>query len=120
MARTPTAFRLCSNSEWQEFEAKKEYDGTKMDKDDGFIHLSTAAETRKTASLYFKGSTDLYYFEVDLAQLGDNIKWDMVEKRQAEFPHVYNTSIPLSAVLSHGPIPVGDDKEFVFPPSMSL
>jgi uncharacterized protein (DUF952 family) len=50
---------------------------------------------------------------VDAASLGDALKWE-VSRGGDLFPHLYGT-LPLAAVLWAKPLPLGRDRQHVFP-----
>ena len=72
-----------------------------MDRRDGFIHFSTAAQVEETARRHFAGRTDLLLVAVDVDGL--DIRWE--PSRGGElFPHLYGV-LPLSAVREVRPFP---------------
>ncbi len=74
------------------------FTGAGIDLTDGFIHLSTGAQARRTAQLYFNGQGNLVLVAVDGARLGDALKYE--PSRDGDlFPHLYGP-LPLTAVLS--------------------
>ncbi|KAF2088763.1 DUF952-domain-containing protein [Saccharata proteae CBS 121410] len=92
-----TAFKILSAEEWKDWETSTSFKGASIDLADGYIHLSTAAQSAETYAKYFAGQPNLVLAEVDLELLGDAVKWE--ESRGGQlFPHVYGP-IPLSAVL---------------------
>ena len=89
------------------------FTGAGIDLNDGFIHLSTGAQARRTAQLYFKGQGNLVLVAVDGVRLGAALKYE--PSRDGDlFPHLYGP-LPLAAVLSVRPLPIGSDGNHVFP-----
>jgi uncharacterized protein (DUF952 family) len=84
-----------------------------MDLSDGFIHLSTGAQARRTAQLYFGGQDDLVLVAADVARLGDRLKYELSRDGDL-FPHLYGP-MPLSAVLWVRPLPLGANGDHIFP-----
>jgi uncharacterized protein (DUF952 family) len=76
--------------------------GAPIDLADGYIHLSTADQVTETVDKHFAGQTDLHIAAVDLAVLGDAVKWEPSRGGQL-FPHIY-AALPLNAVLAYGPL----------------
>jgi uncharacterized protein (DUF952 family) len=76
--------------------------GAPIDLADGYIHLSTAEQVTETVDKHFAGQTGLYIAAVDLAVLGDAVKWEPSRGGQL-FPHVY-AALPLDAVFAYGPL----------------
>lgn len=87
--------------------------GAPIDLADGYIHLSTAEQVTETVNKHFAGQTGLFVAAVDLAALGDAVKWEPSRGGQL-FPHVY-AALPLSAVTAHGPLARGSDGAVLLP-----
>ena len=73
------------------------YRGSAVDRQDGFIHFSTAEQAAETAAKWFAGQRDLVLVAVDADALGDKLKWEP-SRGGALFPHLYG-ELPLKAVL---------------------
>ena len=87
--------------------------GAPVDLADGYIHLSDASQLDATVVKHFAGQDDLHIAAVDLAALGDAVKWE--PSRGGElFPHVY-APLPLSAVIAYGPLERGEDGKVKLP-----
>lgn len=78
------------------------FNGAPADLADGYIHLSTASQLDETAAKHFSGQTKLYIAAVDLAALGEKIRWE-VSRNDALFPHLYGR-LEASAILSIFPL----------------
>lgn len=89
------------------------FSGAPIDLADGYIHLSTADQLDETVAKHFAGQGDLHIAAVDLAALGDTVKWEPA-RGGALFPHIYGP-LPMSAVIAHGPLRFGDDGRIVLP-----
>lgn len=108
-----TVYKIVSADLWQAAEDSGVFTGAGIDLSDGFIHLSTGAQARRTAQLYFKGQGNLVLVAVDGARLGAALKYE--PSRDGDlFPHLYGP-LPLAAVLSVQPLPIGSDGNHVFP-----
>jgi uncharacterized protein (DUF952 family) len=108
-----TVYKIVAADLWQAAEDSGVFTGAGIDLDDGFIHLSTGAQARRTAQLYFQGQDSLVLVAVDGASLGDALKHE--PSRDGElFPHLYG-SLPLTTVLSVRPLPLGADGHHIFP-----
>lgn len=90
------AFKILGTPEWQAWQETGSFRGASIDLTDGYIHLSTAAQSKETFEKYFTGQTGLVVAEVDLAQVADPVRWE-ASRGGALFPHVYG-SIPRTAV----------------------
>ena len=98
---------------WQEAELSGVFGGAPIDLTDGYIHFSTAMQSRRTAELYFMGQDDLLMVAVDGASLGEALKYE--QSRGGDlFPHLYGP-LPLSAVIWKKPLVLRDDGSHEFP-----
>ena len=85
-----------------------------MDRRDGFIHFSTAAQVAETAAKHFAGQNDVLLVSVDATRLGDRLKWEP-SRGDALFPHLYG-DLDVTAVMRVEPLRLGPDGRHVFPP----
>ena len=103
MSKTPqVAYKVLTATQMADLEANAVFKGAPVDLADGYIHLSTAVQLADTVDKHFAGQSDLHIVTVDLAVLGDAVKWE-VSRGGALFPHIY-ADMPLSAVLAYGPL----------------
>ena len=87
--------------------------GAPIDLADGYIHLSAADQVTETVDKHFAGQTGLLVAAVDLAALGDAVKWEPSRGGQL-FPHIY-AALPLSAVTAYVPLARGSDGAVLLP-----
>ena len=93
------AFKVLTAEQWAQFQRDGIFHGAPVDIADGYIHLSAADQLQGTLDKHFAGQTGLIIAEVDLAMLGDLVKWE-VSRGDALFPHIYGP-LPIAAVLNH-------------------
>ena len=65
---------------------------TELDKKDGFIHLSTAAQLNATLALYFAKEKTAVLLQIDHSQIHDKLKFESpvpLGNRTSSFPHYY-------------------------------
>jgi uncharacterized protein (DUF952 family) len=106
-------YKIVAADLWQAAENSGVFSGAGVDLNDGFIHLSTGAQARRTAGLYFAGQDNLVLVAADATSLGDALKYE--PSRDGDlFPHLYGP-LPLTAVLSARPLPLGADGNHIFP-----
>src|SRR5258707_538974 len=98
---------------WREAARDGVFQGAEIDRRDGYIHFSTAAQAAETAGKHFTGARDLVLVAVDAAVLGGALKWEP-SRGGALFPHLYG-ALPMSAVRRVDPLPLGSDGRHVFP-----
>ena len=92
-----TAYKILTADQWAQFRSGGVFHGAPVDLADGYIHLSAADQLQGTLDKHFAGQSGLVIAEVDLAQLGGTVKWE-VSRGNALFPHIYGP-LPMAAVL---------------------
>jgi uncharacterized protein (DUF952 family) len=111
--RLLVAYKVLTGSQMAQLERDGVFAGAPIDLADGYIHLSTAAQLAETVDKHFAGQDDLHLVAVDLAVLGDSIKWE--ESRGGQlFPHIY-APLPLSAAIAYGPLERAADGTLALP-----
>lgn len=111
---TRIIYHMCRRQEWDAAQAAGSYAGSSQDAADGFIHFSTAAQVIESAAKHRAGQTGLVLLVVDVAHLGDALKWEPSRGGQL-FPHLYG-ALPADAVVRVADLPLGGDGRHVFPP----
>lgn len=106
-------YKIVPRMLWETAEATGVFAGASVDFEDGFIHLSSGAQVKDTARLYFAGQDDLLLVAVDTAALGDALKWE-VSRGGDLFPHLY-APLEFSTVDFIVPLPLGPDGVHHFP-----
>jgi uncharacterized protein (DUF952 family) len=87
-------YKICPRAEWEAAVALGVYRGSEVDRRDGFIHFSTAAQVDATLRRHFAGQSDLVVVGVDPAALGDALRFE-VSRGDELFPHLYG-DLPVS------------------------
>ena len=105
-------YKICPETLWHEAERAGRFEGAPVDRADGYIHFSTAAQAPETAAKHFSGQADLLLVAVDRAALGPALK-DEASRGGDLFPHLYGP-LPLDAVRWVRPLPLGSNGH-VFP-----
>ena len=105
-------FHICRREEWLA-EAPRPYRGSSQDRDDGFLHFSTAAQVAASAAKHRAGQTGLVLIAVDADALGAALRWEAA-RGGALFPHLYGT-LPRDAVRWVADLPLGPDGRHRFP-----
>lgn len=100
-------YKILSRAEWAAAEAAGRFEGSAVDRADGFIHFSTAAQARETARRHFAGQADLVVLEVDSAALGEALRWEPSRGGDL-FPHLYG-HLDAAAVRRTTQAPLGPD-----------
>ena len=97
MPHPDTAFKILTAAQWAQFEADGVFRGAPVDLADGYIHLSTQDQVQGTLDKHFAGQDGLVIAEVNLAQLGETIRWEE-SRGGALFPHIYGP-LPMDAIV---------------------
>ena len=87
-------YKILRIHEW-EVASSKDQIVTDLDTEDGFIHLSTAAQLAGTLSFYFKESDSVFLLQLDLDKIdGEKLIFEESYinegKRKSSFPHLYS------------------------------
>ena len=85
-------YKILPRTDWEAALEARRFDGSPVDRKDGFIHFSTATQLRDTLRLHFAGQSDLVVFAVNVVDMGAGLRWE-VSRAGELFPHHYG---PLS------------------------
>jgi uncharacterized protein (DUF952 family) len=99
-------YKLLPTTEWRAAEATGRFDGSGIDREDGYVHLSARDQVVETARLHFAGQSGLTLLTVDPEALGADLRWE-VSRGGARFPHLY-APLPVAAVVDARKLP--DDR----------
>lgn len=107
------AFKILTREQWNQWRADGDFTGAPVDLADGYIHLSAREQVMETAQKHFAEQDDLILAMIDLAALGDTVKWEP-SRGGALFPHVYG-ALPMSAVTTKAVLRLDSAGQHVFP-----
>lgn len=113
MATPDTVYKIATKEQWQEAERSGCFKGAPIDLADGYIHFSTAEQVVETAARHFAGQDGLLLIAVDARSLGEALLFEPSRGGNL-FPHLY-ADLPLDAVRSIEPLPLGVDGCHQFP-----
>lgn len=105
-AKIETVYKIVDTATWAAAEATGTFHGAGVDHDDGFIHLSTAAQVAETLRLHFRDVPDLLLIGVRVEAIVESLRWE-ASRRGHLFPHLY-APLDLSAVCLTRPISSAD------------
>ena len=88
-------YKILPRADWAAAHEAGRYEGSPLDRADGFIHFSTAAQAQETARRHFAGQADLVVLEVEADDLGEALRWEPSRGGDL-FPHLY---APLETAL---------------------
>ena len=103
-SNVPVLYKIMSRQDWEAAQANGLYEGSEVDRRDGFIHLSASHQVRATAQKHFSGKADLLLVSVVEEALGQSLKWE-VSRGGDLFPHIYGI-LPLDAISEVIPLPL--------------
>lgn len=98
-------YKIFRRSEWIEFREAGHTLGAPIDRTDGYVHFSTAAQVAETAARHFAAESDLVLLALDSTRLGPALKWEP-SRGGALFPHLYR-ALTLADVLWDKSLPLG-------------
>ena len=81
-------YKILPRRDWEAAQTARRFDGSPVDRQDGFIHFSTAAQAQETARRHFAGQEDLVVLAVEADDLGAALKWE-ASRGGDLFPHLY-------------------------------
>ena len=110
---TALLYKICPAALWAEAEQAGHFQGSPVDRADGYIHLSTAEQLAETAARHFAGENDLVLVAIESAALGQALRYEPA-RGGLLFPHLYGP-LSLSAVRWVRPLPLGEDGRHLFP-----
>lgn len=99
-------YKLLHAAEWDALKADGVTSGAPIDRADGYIHFSTAAQVAETAAKHFADAEGLWLLGVEDAAVADNLRWEP-SRGGADFPHLY-APLRLDQVAWAQPLPLVD------------
>jgi len=84
-------YKILTHQEWEISKASG-FITTELDLNDGFIHLSNAAQLSTTLALYFSEHEEVILLLPELKQIQDKLIYEAVDsqsKRSGKFGHLY-------------------------------
>lgn len=100
-------YKLLSAHEWAAAQAAGRFEGSEIDRRDGYIHFSTGAQVAETARRYFAGQADLMLLGLDAEPLGEALRWEPSRGGDL-FPHLYEP-LAVASVDEARAIPLAAD-----------
>jgi uncharacterized protein (DUF952 family) len=98
-------YKLVTDEEWAAARENGVYEGSAVDRQDGFVHFSAAEQVAETAARHFAGQSGLVLLSVAEDELDGELRWEE-SRGGALFPHLYGT-MPVGAVRRADPLPAG-------------
>ncbi|MEE2690465.1 MAG: DUF952 domain-containing protein [Pseudomonadota bacterium] len=106
-------YKLTTAADWSTAQAAGEVAWSAIDRRDGFMHLSTAAQVLETARLHYAGAGDLVALEIPRSEIDAGVKFELAPKRGEMFPHYYGR-LAAASVSRARPLAQQTDGSFRF------
>ncbi len=100
-------YKIFRADEWAELCDQGQTEGAPIDRQDGYVHLSTGAQVAETVARYFAGEEGLAILALETDGLGDDLKWEPSRGGDL-FPHLYR-KLRLEDILWQTDLPLGED-----------
>lgn len=98
-------YKIFRRPEWMALRESGSTAGAPIDRTDGYIHFSTAAQVAETAAKHFAQESDLVLVACNADRLGPVLKWEP-SRGGALFPHLYR-QLTLNDVVWDKSLPLG-------------
>ena len=109
-------YKILLPAEWEAFEAAGQFDGSRFDRDSGFIHLSARDQVADTARRVFANESPLVIVAVDESVVAKLLRWETTANH-GWFPHVYGV-LPREAVVASFTVAGASDIDDALPPDL--
>jgi uncharacterized protein (DUF952 family) len=96
-------YKILPRTDWEAARALGCYEGSPLDRRDGFIHFSTAAQAQETAAKHFAGQAGLVVLEIEADDQAD-LRWEPSRGGDL-FPHLYGV-LPVEGVRAVSEAPL--------------
>ena len=83
-------YKILPRSDWEAARTAGAFIGSAVDRQDGYIHFSTAGQAQETARRHFRDQAGLVVLEVETDDLGAALKWEPSRGGDL-FPHLYGS-----------------------------
>ena len=101
-------YKILPRSEWLQARATGMFEGSAVDREDGYIHFSTASQVRETAAKHFAGQDDLMLLSIDSRRLEPEVLRFEPSRGGQLFPHLYGP-LDTASVIRAEPLPLDRD-----------
>ena len=100
-------YKIMSRADWAAAQAAGRYEGSAVDRADGFIHFSTGPQAQETARRHFAGQGELVVLAVETTSFGAALRWEPSRGGDL-FPHLYG-ALDTAKVVEVREAPLGPD-----------
>lgn len=106
-------YKVVGFEEWDKAVLSGQFEGSEIDIKDGFIHFSTAQQTKQTVAKHFAGRKDLLLVAIATKPMARHYKME-VSRGGDLFPHLY-AKLPVDNAQWCKKLPLGKDDIHIYP-----
>jgi len=92
-------YKICTKEEWKVSKKNGKFEGSKKDKEDGFIHFSDKEQLKETFNKFFSNQDNLILLKIDALKL-KNLIYEQISDGNM-FPHLYEPFEVLNVVAEY-------------------
>ena len=92
-------YKICTKEEWKIAKKIGKFEGSKKDKEDGFIHFSDKDQLKGTFKKFFFNQNNLILLKIDALKL-KNLIYEQISDGNM-FPHLYEAFEVKNVVAEH-------------------
>lgn len=100
-------YKIMTATEWRMAVEAGQFEGSDVDRADGFIHFSAPDQVAGTASKHFAGIENLVLIAFSADDFGEFLKWEP-SRGGALFPHLYG-KLAADLAMKVEALPLGTD-----------
>ena len=92
-------YKICTIEDWDKAKENGKFEGSKKDKEDGFIHFSDKEQLKETFNKFFFNQSNLTLLKVDALKL-KNLIYEQISDGNM-FPHLYEPFEVINVVAEY-------------------
>ena len=92
-------YKICTKEDWDKAKKNGKFEGSKKDKEDGFIHFSEKEQLKGTFNKFFFNQNNLTLLKVDALKL-KNLIYEQISDGNM-FPHLYEPFEVINVVAEY-------------------
>lgn len=96
MKRDRYIYKVLRLDQWATFKVDDVFTGSPVDIQDGYIHMSCAAQLKETLDKWYSDQKQVALLQIEAAVIEADLKYE-VSRGGAEFPHFF-AELPMSSV----------------------
>tara|TARA_B110000914_G_C15073926_1_gene269734 strand:+ start:77 stop:421 length:345 start_codon:yes stop_codon:yes gene_type:complete len=105
-------YKVCNQDEWLRAKKKGQFNGSKKDLEDGYIHFSDKEQLKITLEKFFVNQENLILLKIETIKL-NNLVYEQASDGNI-FPHLYSP-LDISFVSEEFEIILNEDGSYILP-----